>query len=111
MRIKIKKFCRDIEIKRFERGKGYETILIFAEIYNAKHIGYFLIKENTMMTKGGIAKHIRDLKIPKVEMVAPPPPSTNALLMIRLSDGYDKSLLIELGEKIFEYLSSKGLLD
>jgi hypothetical protein len=67
-----------------EIGKGYGIFLLFIEMPGIKHYGYIIEKENLRIAKGVIAKYVRDMNIENLEMAAPPPPNSNAILMIRI---------------------------
>jgi len=98
------------KVKEVERGKGYIIFLVFLEMKGAIHEGFRMRKGEVIITKGEVAKHIRDSKIKGVEMAAPPPADSNALVMVRVAEEGSENALKEVLKRTCDYLISRGFL-
>jgi len=98
------------KVKEVERGKGYVIFLIFLEMRGAIHEGFKIRRGEVVITKGEVAKHIRDSKIKGVEMAAPPPADSNALVMVRITEEDSEKALGEVLKCVCDYLISQGFL-
>lgn len=91
-----------------ERGSGYAVYLLFLEMPGARHHGFVVTRGTVSVAKGVLAKHLRDLSLPGVESIAPPPADSNALLLTRLGDAAAPSTLDELAREAHRYLVAEG---
>ncbi len=102
-------FGKKIKTKDVETGKGYKVLLLYFELPNVQHFSYSMKKGDIIVTKGEIARSLREKNIPGLEVVSPPPADTNALLMLRITEDESKILDIIIPH-IYEELKNKGLI-
>ncbi|MCC6027045.1 MAG: hypothetical protein HA490_03665 [Archaeoglobales archaeon] len=93
-----------------EIGKGYGIFLLFIEMPNVKHHGFFIEKDGLKIAKGVIAKYVRDMNIETLEVVAPPPPDSNAVLMVRIGGEEFERVLKRIAKHICDFLKSQQFI-
>lgn len=91
-----------------ERGNGYRVHLVFLAMPGTHHRGLFIEKEGVALAKGVIASHVRGLGLADVEMAMPPPPDSNALLVVRLTGPDDEKTLDQIAETVRSFVRSQG---
>ncbi len=100
---------KKIKVQTVESGKNYKTILIHFELSNVQHQGFLMKMGDKVITKGELAKKIRDSNVSGVEFAAPPPADTNAILMMRINRD-EKEVLDRVLPIVYEFLKEKGFL-
>lgn len=93
-----------------EIGKGYGVFLLFIEMPNVKHHGFLIEKDGLKIVKGVIAKYVRDRNIKNLEMVAPPPSDSNAVLIVRIGGEEFESILKEIMKHVCDFLKSQQFI-
>jgi hypothetical protein len=91
-----------------ERGQGYRVLLIFLEMPGTHHRGLLIERGGSTLAKGVIANMVRSLGLPNVEMAMPPPPDSNAILVVRLTGSNDEETLDQIVEPVRTFLKSQG---
>jgi hypothetical protein len=91
-----------------ERGKGYRVVLVFLEMPGTQHRGLSIERGGVTLAKGVIAKTVRGLELPNVESAMPPPPDSNAILQVRLTEPNDQETLDRIVESVRTFLKSQG---
>lgn len=91
-----------------EQGSGYRVLLLFLEMRGTHHRGLFIEREGLSLAKGVIASRVRGLDLPNVEMAMPPPPDSNALLVVRLTGSNDEPTLDRIVGEVRSFLKSQG---
>uniref|UniRef100_A0A7J2THD4 Uncharacterized protein n=1 Tax=Archaeoglobus fulgidus TaxID=2234 RepID=A0A7J2THD4_ARCFL len=93
-----------------EIGKGYGIFLLFIEMPGAKHNGLLIERGDLKIPKGVIAKYVRDMNIENLEMAAPPPPDSNAVLIVRIGGEEFESILKKIAKHICDFLKSQQFI-
>jgi hypothetical protein len=91
-----------------ERGSEYRTFVIFLEMRGIHHRGLIIERDGAVLAKGVIANHVRRLGLPNVEMAMPPPPDSNAILVVRLTGPNDDEILDRIVGEVRSFLKSQG---
>jgi hypothetical protein len=104
--------ARHVELRyktlTLERGQGYRVLLIFLEMPGTHHRGLLLEREGVTLAKGVIASMVRGLGLPNVEVAMPPPPDSNAILVVRVTGSSDEETLDRIVERVRSFLTSQG---
>jgi hypothetical protein len=91
-----------------ERGHGYRVLLVFLEMRGTHHRGLLIEREGVVLAKGVIANFVRGLGLANVEMAMPPPPDSNAMMVLRLTGSDDEETLDRIVAGIRSFLKSHG---
>ncbi len=98
-----------VKYQLLEKSNAYQTLVIFVEMDGVEHIGFSMKRGDKYITKGQIAKAVRDEKIDGVEMAVAPPSDSNAVIMVRITKPFDE-LKDKILDIVFRELKNNGFI-